>query len=402
MTKNKSRGIFLAFSLFIAVLLLPASLRGESPLITINDRIHVLFTSNTQFLYYDNLFYEESSGQDETMFIFTSGIELNIGRPENKASIVFNVSREFKEYTENSDLDTHNDFAQIKGHYKSPILKTEASLSFKETDDLTSDLAEEISEGILVKRDLVRFQSYAEYELSLKTSLSTGLNFSRKRYISDTFPTLRDQSIISLPIDFYYELTPKIDLSLGYRYRQTNVDRNGEAADESINRDSEDNFFNVGLRGSLTPKLDGKIQAGFQDRDLKNNDDTNNFSFISDLTWKATQKTQLHLQFIRDFDTGGQGDSIEKTSLSLDLDYLYSPKWKGIIFFEYEFSDYNNSISREDDFTQAGLGLDYLINRHTSLSGAFFYQNNDSDDNSSTIDNSFDNTVLSLSLSFRY
>jgi len=86
----------------------------------------------------------------------------------------------------------------------------------------------------------------------------------------------------------------------------------------------------------------------------------------------------------------------------LDLKYFYSPQWTGTAFFEYSFSDYNNSISREDDFFQTGLGLSYLIDRYTTLSAIFTYQDNDSDDNNIAIDNSFDNTIFSLSLAFRY
>jgi len=288
-THNKNK--FLFVPLFVALLSFSLGLRAESPLITINDKINILFTGNAQILYYDNLFYEEDNEVDETVFVFTPGFEVNLGNPKNKAYVVFNISEEFKEYTENSDLDTSNTFAQIKGRYNSPVLKTEASLSFKETDQLTADSAEEISQGDFVERDLVNFNSYAEYELSPKTSFGVGFDFSKTRYVTDRFVTLRDRQSFSIPVDFYYELTPKMDVSIGYRYRKTDVDRNYPIInnivtnpDGGVNRDSEDNFFNVGLRGELTPKLSGRVQLGFQDRNLKNDDDTTTFAFISDLT----------------------------------------------------------------------------------------------------------------------
>ena len=66
-------------------------------------------------------------------------------------------------------------------------------------------------------------------------------------------------------MDVFYELTPKVDLSVGYTYTDTTVDAINPGTRGPLfvsSYDQASHFLNVGARGNLMPKLNRVFQGG--------------------------------------------------------------------------------------------------------------------------------------------
>ena len=87
--------------------------------------------------------------------------------------------------------------------------------------------------------------------------------------------TLADRETYTVPVDIFYELTPKVDLSIGYQYTTSDVGSTenlvnfggGPTGYKIGSYDSEGHFFNVGARGNLLPKLSGFFKVGYRTND---------------------------------------------------------------------------------------------------------------------------------------
>ena len=79
-----------------------------------------------------------------------------------------------------------------------------------------------------VQNDLVELNTIAgnlgaEYRVSPKFSFSAGVRYNETEY--QTYKDrLADRETTSFPLNIYYELTPKLDLILGYTYSTTDIE----------------------------------------------------------------------------------------------------------------------------------------------------------------------------------
>ena len=136
------------------------------------------------------------------------------------------------------------------------------------------------------------------------------VSFHQKTYSGDTAYTI--------PVNVYYHWTPKIDLSAGYRYKNTN---------EDFGSDSQDNYFNVGARGEFTPKLTGTVDVGYEytkygsyQTTPKSND--SNLGYDANLTYTITPKTTLALSGSNAFTSDAFGNKERSFSVGLRGDTL--------------------------------------------------------------------------------
>lgn len=101
-----------------------------------------------------------------------------------------------------------------------------------------------------------------------------------------------------MPINFYYKWTEKVELSVGYRYRDYQT---------QIGEDSTDHYLNVGARGKFSPKLTGEFTVGVTQRKLAKGGDDTMLGLEANLAYEISPKTSLELRASNAPDTSPQG-----------------------------------------------------------------------------------------------
>jgi outer membrane receptor protein involved in Fe transport len=225
------------------------------------------------------------------------------------------------------------------------------------------------------------------FGLTAKTSLGTGASYERTRYPKVGY---QDSDDWSFPLDFYYAVTPKVDLSLGYRYQRSTI------ADADFN--SKDNFFNVGTKGDFTPKLSGQLRVGVdQHRNDLDGSTTNQLGLGTTINYLLSPKTALDLTVSNGFTHSAFGTSQKTFSVGSNVQFAFTPHWSATGGASFESTSYLSAQARKDKFWVGNVGLNYALTANSALQASYLFRKNSSNQSVN-----FNNNVLSLSASIRF
>ncbi len=341
--------------------------------------------------------------ESDNIFVFSPGVELVVG---DVATNYFNASfgYDIKRYADNSRLDSNLPSVSAEGFFNNQVVQLKSNLSWLESDSSTSDILDANLVGRLIEREQFSFNNYGEYFFSTKTSFGAGFDYLERDFIT---PGFSNNYHYAVPIDVYYAVTPKIDASLGYRYRRVHISDN-----PIIDRDQgaafNDHFINVGVRGEITPKLTSRVQLGYIDRSFaridgpprSGDEEGGNISIFSNLAYQYSPKIQMNLATGRDFDaSSSDGTTIVRTRIRLGVLYAYNQMWAGRANFGYAKSNYQGSANnREDDYFDIGVSVLYSPNDYLRFSAGYTYLDNDS----SFTGLSYNNNLFRITGTFRY
>ncbi|MFU8847393.1 MAG: outer membrane beta-barrel protein [Opitutales bacterium] len=386
---------------FPLVLLLAAATSQTAtaaPLVSIGDNTDIFFNGSSSLQWSSNVFRNEKNETDDLMWSLTPGFELNVGR--GASNLDFNVitQYEIRRYADLDELDTELFSTQINAAYRTSRLDLSGSAYFREQKTTTGD--NNVVTNDLIESDVMGGRIHSEYRFSPKFSFGTGFSYSKTDYKSPFDDFLADRERFSVPLDLFYELTPKVDLSIGYVYSETDVD----ALNGRPSYTTDDHFFNVGARGNLLPKLTGFFKVGYRTRDSDrvNRSSESTLGLDSSLTWAATPKLTNTLTLSRDFGVGGEGFSSEDTSINVSSSYSINSYYAASAFAGYTLRDYQNN--REDNQYRLGLRLNYTPNQHWRFGAGYTYSENDSDD-PNRVDRSirsYEDHTFDITASLRY
>jgi hypothetical protein len=417
---------------------MPSQGSVASPLVSIGDNADIFFNGSSTLQWTSNVFRDEDDEVSDLMWIFSPGFDLNIGRGLSNADLSVITSYDIIRYQDEDELNTELFHIKALGSYKASRLDLSGSVGFDESKTSTGDT------NLNNIQDLIEFDEFsadlnAEYRFSPKFSFGAGLEFTDKEYQSYNDPAdavkFADRERTRFPFDLFYELTPKVDLSVGYTYTEDDVGESYRGAglfnanpnplgpiifanqifSGDYQRDSH--FFNVGARGNILPKLSGFFKVGYRTRSTEDSlrsaalngilvgpppttvspDDSGMLGLDADLRWAATPKLTAILALSRDFGIGGEGQSTENTSFDLQTSYSISSRFAASGNLGYTLRDYTRA-DREDNQYRAGLRLSYAPNRYWKLSSGYTYSENDSN----TANRSYTNHTLDFSASLRY
>ncbi|MGJ8652350.1 MAG: outer membrane beta-barrel protein [Opitutaceae bacterium] len=407
--KNLSLG-----SVLLAVLSFPASVQS-APLISIGDNVDVLFNGSTSLLWSSNVFRDEEDELDDIIWTISPGFEVNVGRGLSNADLSIITRYDIVRYSDLDQLDTELFHIKAIGSYETSRLDLSGSVSFDES---------KASSGNLNFQDMIESDSFAarldgEYRVSPKFSVGSGVSYSDREY--QTYEEyFADREGITIPLDVFYELTPKVDLSLGYAYTQTDVGETNRPIIEGVSStfvsdyESRSHFFNIGARGQLLPKLSGFFKIGYRTRESDdstiqtlllgvpvasaqtNRGDSGRLGFDADFTWNTTAKLTTGLGLSRDFGIGSEGDTTEISRVDVNASYSINTNWSSQASAGYTLRDHESG--REDHQYRLGLRLSYVPNQHWRFSGGYSYIENDSD----TDDRSYESHTLDITANLRY
>ena len=388
------RNIFPAF-----VTLLSSTLSiSASPLISFNDSVDVYFTGSSNLSWQSNLFSDSSDEVEDILLTLSPGFESVFGRGVSNANLNFTTRYDILRYDKSDEWDTQTFHAKLAGNYNAAKYFISGLASF---DERQSSLRDAQVKGNLSESDESKLEIEGEYLFSPKFSFGSGIKLSKREYTGSQAINYADRDSTILPFDLFYELTPKVDLSVGYQYTYTDI---ADVASNTNNTaySSDAHFINIGARGDLLPKLSGSIKLGlrFIDSDFTtNNRDNSSLGLDGSLNWQSTPKLNNSITISRDFGSTSNGTRIEESAFNINSSLALSQQLRTGASLGYTLRDYLDQ-SREDGFLSLGLNASYQVNDYCTVSSAYSFSKNDSDLTGGASD--FDNNKVDINISLRY
>jgi len=368
----------------LAALSIAAQPAVAAPLLSLGDGVDVFFNGTATLQYVDNLFYADKAVggvENDWVFLLRPGLELRAGRPGTPAQFTLWVENEWKTYISNPGLDRDNLSLRSAASYNTDRSKISGRASFVQTDQSTFDIRQP---GQLVLRDVSTVDLRLEHDLSAKTIAAIGFGYYQQDFRNGPY---LDHEHASIPVDLYYRYSPKLDLSVGYRWRDTNV---------SGGTGSKDQFLNVGARGELLPKVTGAVRIGTQRRSPDVGSSSSTLAVNTDLAWAASPKTVVNLSVDRDFGTSSGGFSTRSLRTGVSVDHQFSSFVSGHTFVTLINTDYANG--REDETFAGGFSFTYAPTNFLRFAAGYTYQENDGN----ALSSNYENHILNFSASLRY
>lgn len=386
-----------------------------SPLISIGENLDVFFDGSSSLRWQSNVFYDDQKEEEDLLLVISPGLEVNVGRGRSNLDLSLITRYDIMRYDDLSNLDDEYFHIKAIGAYRSGRWDLNGQVSFDEEQSTSGQEGGIRARGKIIHSDNVRANVGGEYYLSPKFSIGSAVRYYDKAYANDD--QLTDLESFTIPMDIFYELTPKVDLSVGYDYKMENIGKS-EIGTTSYGRfidsyDKESHYFNVGARGDLLPKLNGYFKVGYRMTDA---DDSRSVTFRpslstfseirrdsqsmlgmnANLTHSTTPKLTTQGTLSRDFGVGGQGQSTTNTSADLSASYSFSNYISASFSFGYTLREYEESD--DDHVYRSGVRVSYVPNQYWRFSSGYSYIENDSD----RVTQGYENHTIDLSASLRY
>lgn len=367
----------------IVILTLSAGLglsASAAPFMALGDNAELFVTAAASIQSDDNIYLDGTNEADDTIMSFTPGVDLVFGKGSVTKGNAY-YREEIRRYSDNDNQDTELSSLGFNSKYDNGVTKADFNASYAQVAQNDNDLN---PVGTIVRRKLTNLGAKVEFGISEKTSLAAGISFAKTDYGPASYV---DSDIWSLPLDVYYKASPKMDWSLGYRYRSTDLGGAG--------LDSTDHFVNVGARGEFSPKLTGQVRVGLSQRSFDVGDDDTQLGFDSNLTYEYSEKTYYTFSLSNDFGSSGTGDSTETFRIGLNASNKLSEQWSFNGGLSLNKTDYS---TRSDDYLEGQLGVTYTLNSMVNFGASYTYRDNGSDSALAE----FTNTVFMLGANIRY
>lgn len=369
-------------SLLAAGLFLSGLTAQSAPFLAIGDSAELFLTGSVGVRFDDNVLLAANK-IDDTVFEVVPGLLLEFGKGSQVtgfASYTETISR----YSDNGELDDELSALRFQSNYDNGRTKLNLNASFEQLNQNTVDTAV-ANRGALSPRDVTRLGGNVEFGLSAKGKLGVGLNYVETDYKSAGFT---DSEVTTLPLDYFFEFTPKVDGRVGFQYRETTL------AGAALN--SKDYFYYVGARGEFTPKLTGNLRVGLTERERRGGSSESTLGIDTAMTYLYSAKTQFTASLSNDYGNSGTGDSQRNMDIAFGVRSDVSSTLSLNARFSFRNIDYFNRPA--DDYTEITVGGDYRVNQFLSLHSSLAVRNNES----GSPQGDFDNTVFSLAARLRY
>lgn len=379
------------------IALLSASLGASTyaaPFLAVGDGAELFLTGGLGIRADDNIYLASANEESDLIFEITPGVELTFGKNAQMQGAL-NLNVVFSSYSDNSNVNTELFNGDFVTKYDDGKLKMGFNLGYHELNSNNPQLRG------LVRRDVFNAGGNAEVEVSQITSVGAGVSFVSENYKRRGYS---DSDSLTVPLDFYYKWTPKVDLSLGYRFRDTQVD---------IGSDTKDHFFNVGARGEFSPKFTGTFKVGFNNREFDSGGDDSSVGLDASFAYEVSPKTSLQFGAANDYATSPTGRQQENFNINGAIITKLSEEWSvnfGLAWQSFDYAEVLGApitaanprgvaqVGYTDDFLEARIGTTYIISTNVRLGAEYIYRDLGSD----LVGNDFTNNVFSVTANFRY
>lgn len=364
-----------------------------APFLAISDNAEVFLTGTLGVRADDNIFMTPDA-QSDTIWDINPGVQLVFGRASTLQG-TWSVVESFANYSDHSDLNSNLFSTAFNAAYDDGKAKSTFNASFNEINQNTVDVRS--NADALIRRDVFAIGGQSEVNVSEKSSVAVGVQYTGTNYKRIGFS---DSKVGTIPVSYYYEMTPKVDMALTYRYRQSWLQHG---------YDSKDHAVTVGARGEFTPKLTGQVHVGVTQRNFRHHkglpdlDDKTLLGIDSSLSYAVSPKSTLQFGVSNDFDANSQGNQQKNLTIRGSAISNISDEWSVLIGASYRAINYYSqggmtAKARTDDYMEGQIGATYKVNEYLQITGALALRSNKSDLDSSD----FDNSVVSLAANLRF
>ncbi len=342
----------------------------------------------------DNVRLASEGDSSDLATVYTPGLELSYLGGLSKGTLT--VTEEITSYDDLAHRIYEDELFSAVGRYsyEGALTKLNAQAGYRELNQGSMTMR---NREQAVRHTVTSAGVDGIWSATAKTRLGAGFGYNAIDYPDSA---LTDSVNFSVPLDFYYAATPKVDVSVGYRYRATYIWEHGTAP----SADSKDHFFNVGAKGEFTPKLNGQFRVGYGMRNPDVGDTTGQLGFSGALTYVYSPKASFDLTVSNDFNNSGLGTSQKVLAFGASGRFEFTPQWSAGLGLSYEMSDYaavpgaTTSVRREDEFFVGNASVVYALNEVVSFYGMYAHRKNSS--NRSGL--GFNSNILSFGASLRY
>jgi hypothetical protein len=364
-----------------AIILLPAVVTAE-PLLSFGPDVPLFLTASVSVRHDDNVFLSPTDKVSDTIYLFAPGLDLHFSGSQANAGITF--SEQFSRYAKNHDLDDQlaNLVANVGYHGSETTFGVVGS--YVQTDQTTTT-ATNLDQT--VKQSIESVAVNTEVEMTAKTKLGVTPSFTRVEFPEAGFT---DSDIWTVPVDLYYGVTPKTDVSVGYAYSRTKT-QNGSG-------DANSSFVNVGARGQFTPKLSGQVRVGISELKPEVGPSTSQLGLETTLSYAYSPKTSFSLYANNGFAPSAAGNQTEVFSTGLSGTFLLSNAWSASISAGTSSTKYLITPPRTDHFWDGTISVSYIVTSNLDLQASYLYRKNASTLQALT----FDDNLLTLTAACRF
>lgn len=384
-------------NLFKLVALLPfastavVAVQAASPLLKFGDGAVGYVVADAGTSYTDNLFGTHNK-KSAVSFYVTPGIQLVMGG-DSANTFTLTAKERLTAYANHSDLNSAQ--ADIRAKYKYDAgsrLRVDAEGGFRQTTQNTNTISQD---GDLIRRNIYDVGVGVSYDLTSKSLLEVGGNFSSTSYRN--FRTqYNDQDVYSVPVSWLYQITDKTKLGFTYSYTYTDLDAvDGGAANSYGVIDpgyQQVHYLGATARGELSSKINYRLTAGvgyneFNDRVISvlgvpvdDNPDGTTFNFELSADYQISEKVKATLMGGRKFEVGGQAQDITNTYVRLNANYLIATQWEANAYAGFSYQEFDDSRSDgTDKISTLGASVSYLPSDYWRVTLGYGLQYNDSD-----------------------
>lgn len=335
---------------------------------------------NQEFTFDDNVFLTERARLHDWASITSPGIAYKLGSYENNyVEVGYDVNiRRYFEQT-GSDGEEHNPYFRS--------LFTLAATKLTITDDLTFVKGGGTIIGgneLTVRVPKTSNDARVATETKIDDKLALGFHVHHYYYDPGTAPLLNQQQIDG-GFDVFYKAFAKADLFFGANGGHVDVSRGGR-------QDYVDGH--VGVRGDLTPKMEGRVEVGGEHRmsSFPGVKDQNNAVVSASLNYKFTDDLNSSIRGKRgvqtSISTGGQ--TYVNSTAGFTWNYQMGPllandsKVRKIglsLVYDYSGSEFNiatGGVTQSVDLHTVAPSVEIRLQPYWVAYVVYRYQNNDS------------------------
>jgi polysaccharide biosynthesis protein VpsM len=356
-----------------------------APFLAVGDNAEVFITGQVGVRSDSNIYL---AGDDfrahDLIFDFNPGVELDFGKGSQTTGLV-SFTEKFASFDDHDELNTNLASALFNANYDDGKNKLGTKISY---DELNQNSIDALSDGpYLIRSNVFAAGATGEISVTEKTSIAVGANYRWADYRRTGFA---DAEVVALPVHVYYEVTPKVDVGVGYQYRASWL---------QFGEDSFDHFFSISGRGEFTPKLTGTVDVGLTQRHFSHATDTSLLGVDANLTYAVSPKTNVNFGASSGFDANSQAQQQKNLAFNAQVSTALSDVWTGAIGASYRTINYYQiSTPRTDDYLEGQVSLSYTINVYAKVTAGITYRQNQSDLRSSD----FYGSVFSLAANLRF
>lgn len=190
------------------------------------------------------------------------------------------------------------------------------------------------------------------YRYSTRTRLTGGVNYYERSFSDSSEFNFSDYENFSVPIRFFYQMTEKVELGGGVRYRdisQENFDQPSDLA------------WHLALEGEISNKVTADVKIGILDQSGSTNTSSADGDLFMNIRtrWQATPDSGITLELDRDSYPTGLNDSVLREEIKISADWKVSTKLLAEASLSQMKENFDRS-NREDKVDRASVALNYL------------------------------------------